>query len=83
MFNKIYKFLKTNILLPNIKQKYRIWLAKDLKQYKREYRNLLSHFISNNWILGNKVIDIEQFKLKRFSKLIVIIIIFIIIYYLI
>ena len=53
MFNKIYKFLKVNTMSPSIKQDTRVWLAKDLRQYRLEYRSIISHMIGNNWILGN------------------------------
>ena len=71
MFNKIYKFLKLNVMSPSLKQKCRIFLAKDLRQYKLEYRELMSHMVGNNWILGNKSIDIEHLVLKKFIKIII------------
>lgn len=71
MFNKIYKFLKLNVMSPYIKQKCRIFIAKDLRQYKLEYRELMSHMVGNNWVLGNKTIDVEHLVLKKFLKLII------------
>jgi len=83
MFNRIYKFLKLNVMSPSIKQKCRIFLAKDLRQYRLEYRELMSHMVGNNWVLSNKSIDIEHLVLKKFIKIIIILFINIFIIYLI
>ena len=83
MFNKIYKFLKLNIMSPSTKQKCRIFLAKDLRQYRLEYRDLMSHMIGNNWILGNKTIDVEHLTMKKFLKIIYLFFLFIFFIYLI
>jgi hypothetical protein len=83
MFNKIYKFLKLNVMSPSRKQKCRIFLAKDLRQYRLEYRELMSHMIGNNWVLGNKSIDIEHLTLKKFLRVIVLFLLFSLLIYLI
>jgi hypothetical protein len=74
MFNKIYKFLKINIMTPSVKQKCGIWLAKDLRQYRLEYRAIMSHMIGSNWVLGNKTIDTEHLAIKKIFKIIILII---------
>lgn len=82
MFNKIYKFLKLNIMSPSKKQECRVFLAKDLRQYRLEYRELMSHMIGSNWVLGNKTIDIEHLSLRRVFRLIIIFLIIIFFIYL-
>jgi hypothetical protein len=48
VFNKIFKFLKNPTLSPTLKQKNRIFLAKDLRQYRIEYFNIINHMVGRN-----------------------------------
>ena len=68
MFNKIFKFLKNPIMSPSLKQKTRIFLAKDLRQYRVEYFNIINHMVGKNWVLGNKSIDFNSMKLIKIFK---------------
>ena len=68
MFNLIYKFLKKPIMPTSLKQKNRIFLSKDLRQYRIEYFKIISYMISKNWPLGNKSIDIENLKIIKITK---------------
>lgn len=70
MFNKIFKFLKNPILSTNKKQKIRIFLRKDLKQYKVEYLDIITSMVGKAWSLGNKSIDVKTLKLIKTFKLV-------------
>lgn len=78
MFNKIFKFLKNPNLLPSEKQKIRIFLGKDLRQYRIEYFNIINHMVGKNWTLGNKSLNFNNLKLIKIFK---ILLQFILIYY--
>ena len=75
MFNKIFKFLKNPTLKPTTKQKNRVFLAKDLRQYRIEYFHVINYIVGRNWPLGNKSIDLENLKLVKIFKLLLQIII--------
>lgn len=64
---------------PSLKQKCRILPAKDLRQYRVEYRNVMSHMVGNTWVLGSKSIDIANLTLKKILKKIIFFFIFLII----
>lgn len=78
MFNKIFKFLKNPNLLPSEKQKIRIFLGKDLRQYRIEYFNIINHMVGKSWTLGNKSLNFNNLKLIKIFK---ILLQFILIYY--
>ena len=71
MFNLVYSFLKKSCMSPYKKQKCRIWLAKDTRQYSREYRGMMSHMAGNNWALGDKIIDVDTLALRGFVRALV------------
>lgn len=76
MFNKFYKFYKFNINTPVNKFKTHVFIGKDLRYNRVEYYNIISHLIGKNWVLENKLIDVEILILKkvfRFSIVIVLI----------
>ena len=83
MFNKIFKFLKKSSISPSNKQKNRIFLAKDLKQYKIEYLNIINYTISKNWPLGNKLIDLESLLIIKLLKISLFILFFLLILFVI
>ena len=73
MFGYLFKFFKNPVLNSSSKQKIRIFLKKDLRQYRIEYFNLINHMVSKNWPLGNKSIDVENLKLLKLLKFFLII----------
>ena len=83
MFNKIFKFLKKSSISPANKQKNRIFLAKDLKQYKIEYLNVINYIISKNWPLGNRLIDFENLLIIKLLKIILLFLFFLFIFFII
>lgn len=76
MFNKIFKFLKKSTVSPSNKQKSRIFLAKDLRQYRVEYFNVINYMVGKNFPLGNKSIDFENLKLIKLIRMLVQLILF-------
>lgn len=66
-----------------LKQKNRIFLSKDLRQYRFEYFKIINYMIGKNWPLGNKSIDIQNLKIIRLFKILLNIIIVLYVYNLI
>ena len=69
------KFLKKPLLSPFTKQKIRIFLAKDLRQYKIEYFNTINYMLGKNWPIVNKIINNENLYLIKIFRIIIQIII--------
>lgn len=68
MFNKIYKLLKSPITPTHIKKNYKIFLLKDMKQYKFEYIGVINYITGKNWPLGDKKISFNNLKLIKIFK---------------
>lgn len=68
MFNKLYKLYRLPSLTVSSKQKNKIFLLKDLRQYKFEYINVINQIIGKNWPLGNKKIAFNNLKLINILK---------------
>lgn len=70
MFLIILNILKKNVISPNLKKKINIFLAKDLRQYRIDYINVINIQIGKNWILGNKTLDYNSMKILKIFKFI-------------
>lgn len=68
MFNKIYKLYKSPTLTTTDKQKNKIFLLKDMKQYKFEYINVINCMLGKNWPLNNKKISFNNLKLLKLFR---------------
>lgn len=64
----MYKLYKSPILTTNDKQKNKIFLLKDMRQYKFEYINVINHMIGKNWPLGNRSISFNNLKIIKIFK---------------
>lgn len=70
MFNKFYKFYKFYVNSPYYKNKTRILVGKDLRYNRVEYYNIISHLLGKNWILENKLIDIDSLIVKKLFRVV-------------
>lgn len=56
---------------PYTKNKCRIWLAKDIRQYRIEYFNVIATTMGKNWPWGTKRYDYEYVQLKKITRILV------------
>lgn len=70
MFNKFYKFYKYSLNTPFNKQQTRLFIGKDLRYNRVDYYNIMSHLVGKNWILENKLMDVEVLILKKVFRFI-------------
>lgn len=70
MFNKLFKLFKTPIMPTSIKQQNKVFLLKDIRQYKLEYINTINYMVGKNWPLGNKKISFNNLKSIKIFKFI-------------
>lgn len=54
---------------PYTKNKCRIWLAKDIRQYRIDYFNVIATTMGRNWPWGTKRYEYEFFQLKKSMRL--------------
>ena len=80
-FSILFKFLKYKILTPTIKNKCRIYLAKDLKSYQRQCHNVIHHLSGANVPPVLKNIDYDNFITKLFINAIILIILILLVIY--
>lgn len=76
MFNKFYKFYKFYVNSPYYKNKTRILVGKDLRYNRIEYYNIISHLLGKNWILENKLIDIDSLIIKKLFRVVLAVLFF-------
>lgn len=55
---------------PYYKNKTRILVGKDLRYNRVEYYNIISHLLGKNWILENKLIDIDSLIVKKLFRVV-------------
>lgn len=70
MFNKLFKLFKTPMMPTSVKQQNKIFLLKDIRQYKLEYINTINYMVGKNWPLGNKKIAFNNLKSIKIFKFI-------------
>jgi len=54
---------------PYTKNKCRVWLAKDIRQYRIDYFNVIATSMGRNWPWGVKKYDYDFIQLKKVSRL--------------
>ena len=64
----MFKLFKTPIMPTSVKQKNKIFLLKDMRQYNFEYINTINYMVGKNWPLGNKKISFNNLKLIKIFK---------------
>jgi hypothetical protein len=81
LFSLLHKYLSSQIFTPSRKSHLRVWLAKDLRSYKKEYYNIMHQVIGARWINIVQMIDVDSFLLKKFIKFFIYFILFLFLIY--
>jgi len=67
-FSLLYKFLRNQVFTPSVKNKCRVYLAKDLRSYQKQYHNIMHQLLSQQLPTIVQHIDYDNFLLKRLIK---------------
>ena len=67
-FNILYTFLKRQIYTPSIKAKCRVYMAKDIRCYHKQYQEVVQQLIGASWDPTVQKIAYDNLLIKKFFK---------------
>ena len=67
-FNLIYAYLKKQVFTPTVKAKCRVYMAKDLRCYQKQYADLMRQLAGSHWNPLVQKIDYDNMLIKKYMK---------------
>lgn len=80
-FSILHKYLSQQVMTPSVKNKCRVYLAKDLRAHDKQYYEVVNQLIGAQWTTITQNVHTDNFLIKRVFKLILIGLLFLIVLY--